>query len=190
MLSVRITWLLLSIAWIAAEIKLARANRIDHRDFSAKEEHSQRVLWITLVISLVMSLTFKAIALAPINIDYLPRQIIALFIFICGLALRHVAVRQLGCLFTTDAAIHNNHRLVVTGLYHWIRHPAYTGLIVAFAGAGLAMGDFIALLLLTLPTLIAFIYRISIEEKLLQNKFGGIYRAYCKNTKKMLPWVF
>ncbi len=190
MLSVRIIWLVLCLVWIMAEIKLARANRIDHANLLEKEERSQRILWLTLILSLLLALIFKTLAWTPIPINYLPRQIIALTMFAAGLSLRYVAVKQLGHLFTTDVSIHNEHQLIVAGPYRWIRHPAYTGLIIAFTGAGLAMGDFIALLMLTLPALTAINYRISIEEKLLMNKFEREYQNYCKQTKKLLPWVF
>lgn len=190
MLAVRIIWLLLCMIWITAEIKLARSNRLDNADISDKEERSQQILWITLVISLILALLFKIMALIPIHIDYLPRQIIALFIFMAGLALRYVAVKKLGRLFTTDVSIHTNHQLIMDGPYRWLRHPAYTGLIIAFVGAGLAMGDLIAILMLTFPTLAAFNYRILIEEKLLLGKFGEIYQDYRKQTWKLLPWVF
>jgi protein-S-isoprenylcysteine O-methyltransferase len=190
MLSIRIIWLLICLVWVTAEIKLARLNRIDQADLSEKEEVSQRILWITIVISLVLALLFKTIVLAPIQIAYLPRQIIALFVFSGGLALRYVAVKQLGRLFTTDVSIHNEHMLITEGPYRCVRHPAYTGLIIAFTGAGLAMGDLIAVLILTIPTLLAFNYRITIEERFLINKFGKVYLDYCNQTKKLLPWVF
>ncbi len=190
MITVRITWLLLCTVWITAEVKLARPNRIDNATISEKEERSQRVLWLTMLVSLILALIFKTIALFPLHIGYLPRQIIGLLIFATGLALRYIAVKHLGRLFTTDVSIYTNHQLIIAGPYRWVRHPAYTGLIIAFAGAGLAMGDFIALALLTIPVTVAFSYRINIEEKFLVKKFGKEYQDYRQQTKKLLPWIF
>lgn len=187
MITVRIIWLLLCTVWITAEIKLARPNRIEDVNILEKEERSQRVLWLTMLVSLILALIFKTIALAPIPIGYLPRQIIGLLIFANGLGLRYVAVKQLGRLFTTDVSIYTNHQLIVAGPYRWVRHPAYTGLIIAFAGAGLAMGDFIALAILTIPVTVAFNYRITIEESFLVKKFGKDYQEYRQQTKKLLP---
>ncbi|MBK8815359.1 MAG: isoprenylcysteine carboxylmethyltransferase family protein [Methylococcaceae bacterium] len=190
MIVVRMIWFSLCLIWIVAEVKLARSNRIDHADLSEKEDRSQRILWITILVSLLFALIFKTLALIPIQIDYLPRQIIGLFLFAAGLALRYIAVHKLGRLFTTNVSIHNEHRLIADGPYRWIRHPAYTGLIMAMTGAGLAMGDYIAILILLAPTIGVFNYRIAIEEKLLINKFGQIYLDYSNQTKKLLPWVF
>lgn len=187
---VRLIWLLLGVIWISLEIKLARKNRVDSSAIVEKEEHSQRVLWLTLVISVGLALVFKTAAIMPIAIDYLPRQILALIIFASGLALRYWTVKMLGRFFTTDVAIYKQHQLIVAGPYCWVRHPSYSGVLIAFAGAGLAMGDGIALVLLTIPVFIAFNYRIHSEEKLLLNKFGKGYADYQQQTKKLLPWLF
>ncbi len=190
MISVRLTWLLLCLLWLSAEIKLARANRVEGAQLSEKEERSQRLLWLTLVVSLVLALAFKTLGLTPIPLSYLPRQLIAALIFAAGLSLRYVAVKQLGRFFTTDVMIQHEHKLITDGLYRRVRHPAYTGLIIAFIGIGLAMGDFIALALLTVPVTVAFNYRINIEENLMMKKFGKQYQDYRQQTKKLMPWIF
>jgi protein-S-isoprenylcysteine O-methyltransferase len=147
-------------------------------------------LWLSLVISVGLALVFKTTAIMPIAIDYLPRQILALIIFACGLALRYWSVKMLGRFFTTDVAIYKQHQLIIAGPYRWVRHPAYSGVLIAFVGAGLAMGDGIALALLTVPVFIAFNYRIKREEKLLLDKLGTEYSKYQKLTKKLVPWLF
>jgi protein-S-isoprenylcysteine O-methyltransferase len=190
MTSVRIVWLLLSLLWLSAEIKLARSARSDPGQFLASEQRSQRLIWVTLVTGLVAAVGFKSLAWAPIPIGYLPRQLIALMLFIAGLGLRYYAIACLGHLFTMNVAIHREHRLVVDGPYRWLRHPTYTGLLIALIGAGLAMGDFLALLLVTVPPFFAFRFRIVLEEKALYDAFGTAYRDYCKTTWKLLPWLF
>jgi protein-S-isoprenylcysteine O-methyltransferase len=190
MTSVRILWLLLCLLWTGAEIKLARKNQIDYSNSSDSEEISQWVLWITVVTSLVLAVIFKTLGWAPIPIEYLPRQLFALLMFANGLFLRYSAVSKLGRFFTTNVLIQSQHELIVDGPYRWVRHPAYTGLLIALAAAGLAMGDIIAMLLLTVPTFFAFKFRIVIEEKLLNKKFGEEYRDYIRTTWKLLPWLF
>ena len=190
MTTVRILWLLLCLLWIGAEIKLARKNQIDYGNFPDSEETSQWVLWITVVTSLVLALIFKTLAWAPIPIEYLPRQLFALLLLANGLLLRYSAVNRLGRFFTTNVSIQSEHELIVEGPYRWVRHPAYTGLLIALAAAGLAMGDVIALLLLIIPTFFAFRFRIVLEEKLLNKKFGKVYLDYSRTTWKLIPWLF
>jgi len=190
MTSVRLLWLLLCLLWIGAEIKLARKNRVDDKSVSESEERSQRVLWLTVLTGLVFALIFKTLAWTPMPLDYLPRQLIALLLFAVGLGLRYSAVGMLGRFFTTNVSIQHEHELIIAGPYRWVRHPAYTGLLIALAAAGLAMGDVIAMLLLIVPSFFAFVFRIGIEESLLNKKFGAAYGEYSKTTWKLLPWLY
>ena len=76
------------------------------------------------------------------------------------------------------------------GLYHYIRHPAYTGLVLSFFATGIAMGDFLALLVLVLPLLYVLKKRISVEEVILIRYFGKDYLDYAVRTKKLIPWLY
>jgi protein-S-isoprenylcysteine O-methyltransferase Ste14 len=190
MTSVRIIWLLLCLLWIAAEISLARKTRLDSQSMSENEERSQWVLWITVVVSLIIAMIFKTFAWSPIPIQYLPRQLVALMLFVAGLYFRYAAVGRLGRFFTTNVSIQDEHVLIIDGPYRWVRHPAYTGLLMALVAAGIAMGDLLALMLLTVPSFFAFKYRIGIEERMLNKKFGTSYHDYSKTTTKLLPWLF
>jgi protein-S-isoprenylcysteine O-methyltransferase Ste14 len=92
--------------------------------------------------------------------------------------------------FTTHVAIQHQHLLIVDGPYRYVRHPAYTGLLLALFAAGLAMGDIFALLLLLLTSFWALAARIAIEEKMLLDKFGNRYVDYCNSTWKLLPGLY
>ena len=188
--AVRVIWLLLCVVWISAEIKLACANRLEAHATADSEQRTQVWLWLSVLASLGLALWFKTWAWLPIPLEYLPRQLLAMLLFAAGLALRYRAVGQLGRLFTTHVTILHEHRLITDGPYRWVRHPAYTGLLLALAAAGLAMGDVLALLILTLPTGFAFLSRIALEEALLEKKFGSAYRDYRKTTRKLLPWLY
>lgn len=190
MTSIRLLWLLLGLFWIVAELYIARKTRLDKTTILEIEEYSQKFLWITMICGLLFALLFKTVAWAPIPMDYGQRQQIALIFFGLGLWIRYGAVMSLGRFFTTQVTIQLEHQLVSNGLYRWIRHPAYTGLLIAFAAAGFAMGDVMALLTLTIPTFVALNFRISIEEKILEKKFGSGYRDYQNKTWKLLPWLY
>ncbi len=190
MTSVRILWLMLCLVWIAAEFVLARRSVADAGQILVTERRSQRWLWLSVLGSLGLALLFKTLAWAPIPIAYLPRQVVAMLLFAAGLYLRYQAVSRLGRFFTTHVAIHTEHQLIKDGPYRWLRHPAYTGLLVALCGAGLAMGDFIGWLMLIGPIFWAFKARIEIEERMLHDQFGDVYRDFSKTTWKLLPWVY
>lgn len=95
-----------------------------------------------------------------------------------------------GLFFTTQVSIQTTHRLFNKGPYRYIRHPSYTGLILSFSGAGIAMGDFLSLFILLIPLIYILIKRINIEEPLLQRHFGKDYAHYCQRTKKLIPGLY
>jgi protein-S-isoprenylcysteine O-methyltransferase Ste14 len=190
MTSVRIVWLALCLLWVISEIRLARNSRPLQKIVLNHERRTQWLLWLSVLACLSLALWLKQRSWLPIPIEYLPRQLLAIMLFACGLGLRYLAICQLGRFFTTDVTIQQKHQLITSGPYRWIRHPAYSGLLLALAAAGLAMGDFLALLSLSLPTFLAFKSRIEVEEQMLRQAFQEDYINYSQSSWKLLPWLF
>ncbi|HRE28111.1 MAG TPA: isoprenylcysteine carboxylmethyltransferase family protein, partial [Anaerolineales bacterium] len=105
-------------------------------------------------------------------------QLIGLAFIVGGLFIRWSAMRTLASLFTYAVEIQTQHRLVEIGLYRWVRHPGYLGQCLVFVGIGLGLANALSLLGLLAPVSVAFIYRISVEERALLQRFGGAYEAY------------
>jgi protein-S-isoprenylcysteine O-methyltransferase Ste14 len=78
--------------------------------------------------------------------------------------------------------------LVTTGPYRTIRHPIYTGIIVALVGTALAT----SLLGLIVVVVVAgyFIFSAAREERFLAGEFPDSYPAYKASTKMLIPFVF
>ena len=106
-----------------------------------------------------------------------------------GGALRIWPVYVLGKRFSGLVAIQPGHTLVTDGVYRFIRHPSYLGLVLNSLGWALAFRSGVGLLLTTLliPPLIA---RIGSEETLLSSQFGEAYEDYCKQTWRLVPGVY
>ena len=111
-------------------------------------------------------------------------------VFAAGLVLRWYSVVYLGRLFTYDVAIAADHLLVDSGPYRHIRHPAYTGSLLTFAGLGICGGNALSLLVLVTPIAWAFMRRIGIEEAALASALGGRYVDYVGRTKRLIPFVY
>ena len=189
MTSVRIIWLIFCLLWVIAEIRLARNSRPNHKTIVSGERRSQWLLWLSVLAGLSFALWFKQLAWLPIPIRYLPRQLLAMLLFASGLSLRYWAIWKLGRFFTTHVTIQRQHKLITNGPYRWVRHPAYTGLLLALAAAGLAMGDVMAVACTSLPTFLAFNSRIELEERMLKQKFAEAYIEYSQSTWKLVPWL-
>jgi len=111
-------------------------------------------------------------------------------LLLLGLALRWTAVYTLGKYFTGIVVIKSDHQLVRRGLYNHLRHPAYTGALLAHLGLGLSFSNWISLVLSSVPFLVAAFYRMRVEERALADAFGAEYVAYCQDSKRLIPWLY
>ena len=71
-----------------------------------------------------------------------------------------------------------------------VRHPSYTGVLLAFVGFALSLRNWAALLVILLPIGAAFIHRMSVEEDALSRALGRRYADYMKRTKRLVPFVY
>src|SRR4029453_18985828 len=105
-------------------------------------------------------------------------------IFTVGAALRWYAIFYLGRYFTIDIRVAEHQHVVDTGPYRLIRHPSYTGAFMQFLGLALCIGNIYSLLMLV-PIVVVFSYRIRVEELALERGLGEAYASYCRRTKRL-----
>ncbi len=106
-----------------------------------------------------------------------------------GLAIRWTAVFTLRHYFTVTVAIRADHKLVDWGLYRYVRHPSYSGAIVALAGLSLGSGGPLSAAAIFLPILWAVLRRIDVEERALGDGLGADYVAWRERTPRLVPRV-
>jgi protein-S-isoprenylcysteine O-methyltransferase Ste14 len=111
-------------------------------------------------------------------------------VFVCGLALRAWAVRELGRFFKFTVVVQADHRVVDTGPYRVIRHPSYTGLLTIELGLGVMLGTWLSIPACLGPPLVAFAIRLVTEERVLERELGEPYRAYMARTHRLVPGVW
>lgn len=92
----------------------------------------------------------------------------------------------LGREWSTDVTVLREHKLVTNGPYRWVRHPMYTALNGLFIGLVLLSANWV-LGLHTLLTLVFMLRRIPLEEGMLVEQFGDVYRNYMQRTGRWLP---
>ncbi len=107
-----------------------------------------------------------------------------------GMALRLWAILTLGGLFRTTVVIQDQHRLVTAGPYRLLRNPSYTGSLITLAGIGLALGNWLSLLAIVTGPLLAYGWRLKVEQAALRTRFGEAYDAYAKRTWALIPFVW
>jgi protein-S-isoprenylcysteine O-methyltransferase Ste14 len=106
-----------------------------------------------------------------------------------GGALRLAPVFVLGHRFTGLVAIQDNHRLQTSGLYRYIRHPSYAGMLLYTAGYVLVFRCWLGLLIVA-ALLAVLVVRMNAEEALLEREFGEDYASYRHRTWRLVPWVY
>jgi protein-S-isoprenylcysteine O-methyltransferase Ste14 len=115
-------------------------------------------------------------------------EILGLILCASGIAFAIWARNILGANWSAQPTLKENHELVMAGPYRHIRHPIYTGLLLAIFGTVIASGrifDFIVLAYLLIDTH----FKAQIEESLMLRQFPDTYPAYQKQTKAIIPFV-
>jgi protein-S-isoprenylcysteine O-methyltransferase Ste14 len=117
-----------------------------------------------------------------------PLEILGLVLCASGIAFAIWARRILGTNWSARPTLKEGHELIMTGPYRHVRHPIYTGLLLAIIGTVLASGrviDFIILAYLVCDTY----FKAQIEESLMLRQFPDAYPAYQKQTKAIIPFL-
>ncbi|MHA1991716.1 MAG: methyltransferase family protein [Candidatus Hodarchaeales archaeon] len=123
------------------------------------------------------------------NIDNVYINIFGLFLFCFGVSVRLICRFTLKKGFSYMLKVSENHKLITTGIYKFVRHPAYTGDVIAQLGLTVMLTSVIGTLIMSLLFL-PFLYRIKLEEEMLLEHFGEDYKFYMKKTKKLLPFLY
>ena len=105
---------------------------------------------------------------------------------VAGVALAIWARRHLGTNWSSTVSIRSNHELVHTGPYRNIRHPIYTGMLLAFAGTALALGQVRGVVAFA-TVLIALYFKARKEETFLTQEFGDRFAERVRRTGMSLP---
>jgi protein-S-isoprenylcysteine O-methyltransferase len=179
---------LLGILYGVSEIFLAITKR-SGRGTVSRDRRSLYLLWVVIALSI-----FLARFTVTIPWGRLPQSsflaFVGLLLFLGGVALRWYSIFYLGRFFTVNVSIATGHELIDTGPYRFVRHPSYTGALLAFVGFGLSLGSWLTLLCLIVPITAVFLWRIRVEENALREGLGDPYRQYMLRTKRLIPFLY
>jgi len=181
--------LVLAAIYGLSELYLALTRRSQTQTVS-RDRRSLILLWTIIIASLWSGI--QMVRLFPSATVPCPSgfYLFGFLLFLGGLILRWYSIGYLGRYFTVDVSISAEHKLIGSGPYRHIRHPTYTGALLAFLGLGFCFGNWLSILFLTLPIIAAFLWRVRIEERVLLEALGQNYRAYVERTKRLIPFVY
>jgi protein-S-isoprenylcysteine O-methyltransferase Ste14 len=114
---------------------------------------------------------------------------VSVALIVAGLAWTVWARNTLGDNWSGRVTVKSGHELVRSGPYRWIRHPIYTGALLALLGSALASVKVSAFLGLTVA-IGALVYKLRIEERWMLGRFGETYRAYQRASWALVPFIY
>ncbi len=176
-------------SWFLSEFLVNRLFRSKLKDSKDLDKGSVRLIWITIMTSMVVGVFCSNRFHFPIY-QYESITYIGLGLILTGMIIRFMAIRTLGASFTVDLAVKEEQKLITTGLYKYIRHPSYSGSLLSFAGFSMTLNNWLSMAVILIPVTSVIIYRINLEEKLLLSVPGMAYSEYVKKTSRLIPWIY
>src|SRR5436309_7376818 len=182
--------LLLGLVYLISELLLTVTRRSRSRTGTKQDRSTFCVVWLVIMVSVAAGIyVAKRLPAAA-----LPHQrsfaFAGVVLFVAGLLLRWWAIITLGRFFTVDVTIEKDHELVERGPFRLVRHPSYTGVLLAFVGWALTLGNWVAMAVVLVPIFVAFVRRMNVEEKALHRALGDRYVAYIRRTKRLIPGIY
>ena len=175
--------------YCCAELALTIYRRAGHKTEKA-DQGSIYVIWGTISVSISIALLLgRSLEFADMPFFRQHHEIGIALLFL-GLLLRVYSIIHLGRFFTVNVAIAHDHRVVDTGPYRYVRHPSYTGVLLAYLGLGLCLANWVSLLIILLPSTAIMLWRIAIEERALRSGLGEDYVAYSNRTRRLVPYLY
>jgi protein-S-isoprenylcysteine O-methyltransferase Ste14 len=151
-----------------------------------KQKWTFSLLFIAYVIVVIGSIAEYFLIKRNINLIV---TLIGIILYVSGLIGRNWCIRSLGKYWSIHVEIRRNHKLIKTGLYRYIRHPAYLSILLEVCGIPLIVNAYIIFLFSLAVHIPLLILRIHYEEKEYPELFGPEYLAYKKETGAFFPRI-
>lgn len=131
------------------------------------------------------------------SLFYFADFILPLWAKIFGLCITLIALwlfwrthKDLGLNWSPSLEIREDHQLIQTGIYQYIRHPMYASALLWGLAQILLVTNWIAGLAPFVSFLVLFLFRVKHEEKMMLDQFGDAYKSYMKTTSRIIPRLF
>ena len=176
------------LAWVLYWWLAAQGSKITQR----KEPVGSRLLHMLPLMFAAYLLWADRIPVAFLNnrlFTWTPWQFwVAALVTAAGLGFTAWARIHLGRNWSGTVTIKQDHQLITSGPYALVRHPIYTGLLLAFLGSALAIGEWRGALAFAVAA-IALWRKLRFEEHWMRQQFGDAYQSYAKRIAALVPFV-
>jgi protein-S-isoprenylcysteine O-methyltransferase Ste14 len=171
-------WAAFWIYWIAAASSTKRGR------VAWSHELRIRVVLVVCVVVLIRVGVFRGHALSSDPW----RSAVGLVLLAVGLGFAIWARVHIGRNWGTPMSQKDEPELVTSGPYRWVRHPIYSGILVAGVGTAVAL-SWVWLVAVALAGVYC-VYSATVEERYLTKELPDAYPTYKQSTKMLVPYVF
>ena len=174
--------------WVLYWIAAARGTATTRQ----AESGTSRVSYTALLLIGVILIFSGQPNLAPLRIVLLPSSLAATSIGLClmilGLSISVWARRHLGRYWSGRITLKEDHKVIKSGPYAFVRHPIYSGLILAFLGTAATIGTVRSFLGFSM-IVFSMVGKLMLEERWLCAHLGAEYEQYRQQVKALIPLV-
>lgn len=187
----KVIFVALAVSWYLIRFPHARRARRTPVAQAARGTQESVLLLISLTGLGILPILYVATGF-PRFAEYPFRPVqawLGLIAAVAALVMFRLTHKALGRNWSVTLEVRQSHKLVTAGIYRRIRHPMYTAFWLWAVAQALLLPNWIAGLsgLIGFGTLYAF--RVGREERLMLETFGEDYRAYMKQTARLVPWI-
>jgi protein-S-isoprenylcysteine O-methyltransferase Ste14 len=116
--------------------------------------------------------------------------LMAILVAVGSVMLIMAAVNTLGKEWSVTARLVEGHKLATSGVYAYLRHPIYTGMLGMLLATGVAYGTWVALVAALVIFFIGTMIRVRSEERLLREAFGQNFDDYAQRVSAIVPGLY
>lgn len=185
-----LAWQILYWTWVASEVIIGIGTRTRQSTGKVHDRGSLVLLWIVICSAMTAAIWIGEATPANMFGGTRSLKVAGVVVLVIALIIRWTAIYTLGNSFSSNVAILDSQKLHRSGLYRFVRHPSYLGLILVFFAVGLHSRNWLSLAIAVLPTTAALLYRIHVEESALIHAFGEEYLVYSKQVNRLIPGLY
>jgi len=178
-------WLAWLLYWRAAASGVKKTQR--------RETLASRMSHVVPLLLGVLLIAWPRVPIPWLSAAIVPRSIFiywsAVALVAAGLGFSVWARLHLGKNWSGTVTLKEQHELIRSGPYRWVRHPIYAGLLLALLGSAIARDEWRGLLGFVIATA-ALVRKLRIEERWMRELFGDAYVRYSNEVAALLPFVF
>jgi protein-S-isoprenylcysteine O-methyltransferase Ste14 len=181
---IKAMWVIFTLYWLWGWLRVKSAKR--------KEPLLPRLLkyWLPLAIAIALIGPGDWFGSSWLHARMYPASVaiavLGALLTMLGVAFACWARYVLGRNWSSVVQVKQDHELIQSGPYRWVRHPIYTGLLLAFVGTAMAIGEWRGLICVVIVA-VSFWFKLKLEERWMRDNFGVAYENYMQRTKALIP---